>query len=215
MRLTASVSLCLVLICAPATAELPKPTGESIVSPDAKLELLFTRTAPIQGGLTEGPTASPDSSIYFSDIPFGSDKGLIMRFDPKTKQTAIFTNDSHKSNGLKFDGKSNLYACEGSDEGGRAVVRWDVKTKTRTVVADKYMGRRFNAPNDMTIDSQGRIYFSDPRYLGTEKRELEHRAVYRVDPQSKDPLSAVVEITHDVEKPNGIALSPDGKTLYL
>ena len=72
------------------------------------------------------------------------------------------------------------------------------------------MGKRFNAPNDMTIDSKGRIYFSDPRYLGTEKRELEERAVYRVDTDGK-----VVEVTHEVEKPNGIALSPDGKTLYL
>jgi gluconolactonase len=214
MRLSAVLSSGCVLIglfaTASAFAELPKPTGEIIVSPDAKLELLFTRKAPIKGGLTEGPTPAPDGSIYFSDIPFGSDKGLIMRFDPKTKQTTVFTDDSHKSNGLKFDAKGYLYACEGSDEGGQAVARWDIKTKTRTVVADKYMGKRFNAPNDMTIDSKGRIYFSDPRYLGTEKRELEHRAVYRVDSDGN-----VVEITHDVEKPNGIALSPDGKTLYL
>src|SRR4029077_19389998 len=127
-----------------------------IVSPDAKLEPLFKRSAPIKGGLTEGPAAAPDGSIYFSDIPFGSDKGLILRFDPKSKQTTVFTDDSHKSNGLKFDGKGNLYACEGSDEGGQAVVRWDTKTKTRTVVADKYMGKRFLAPNDLVLDAKGR-----------------------------------------------------------
>ena len=63
----------------------------------------------------------------------------------------------------------------------------------------------------MSIDTKGRIYFSDPRYLGTEKRELEHRAVYRLDPATKE----VVEIAHDAEKPNGVALSPDGKTLYV
>lgn len=210
MRMHYFVAVCLVLLCAPAFAELPKPTGDSIVSPDAKLELLFTREAPIKGGLTEGPAVAPDGSIYFSDIPFGSDKGMIMRFDPKTKQKSIFTDDSFKSNGLKFDGKGTLYACEGSDEGGRAVVRWDVKTKTRTIIADKYMGKRFNAPNDLVIDTKGRIYFSDPRYLGAEPRELDKRAVYRIDTDGK-----VVEVTHDVEKPNGIALSPDGKTLYL
>jgi len=210
MRLSGWVLTCVIFASANAFAELPKPSGEGIVSPEAKLEHLFKRSAPIKGGLTEGPAVAPDGSIYFSDIPFGSDKGMILRFDPKTKETAVFTTDSHKSNGLKFDGKSNLYACEGSDEGGRAVVRWDVKTKTRTILADKYMGKRFNAPNDMTIDSKGRIYFSDPRYLGTEKRELEHRAVYRVDTDGN-----VVEVTHEVEKPNGIALSPDGKTLYL
>ncbi len=210
MRFRAVASLCLVLSCTPAFADVPKPTGDTIVSSDAKLELLFTRSAPIKGGLTEGPAVAPDGSIYFSDIPFGSDKGMIMRFDPKTKNTTVFTNDSFKSNGLKFDGKGNLFACEGSDEGGRAVVRWDIKTKTRTILADRYMGKRFNAPNDLVLDTKGRIYFSDPRYLGTEPRELEHRAVYRIDTDGK-----VVEVTHDVEKPNGIALSPDGKTLYL
>jgi gluconolactonase len=210
MRWVARVSLCLAFVAAPAFAEVPRPTGESIVSPDAKIELLFTRSALIAGGLTEGPAVAPDGSIYFSDIPFGSDKGLIMHFDPKSKKTDVFVSDSHKSNGLKFDAKGNLIACEGSDEGGRAVVRWDLKTKTRTILADKYMGKRFNAPNDLSMDTRGRIYFSDPRYLGTEPRELEHRAVYRIDTDGK-----VVEVTHEVDKPNGIALSPDQKTLYL
>jgi len=209
MRLTGAALACFALSSA-ALADLPKPTGDSVVSPDAKLDKLFTRSADIQGGLTEGPAVAPDGSIYFSDIPFGSDKGMILRFDPKTRETTVFTNDSRKSNGLKFDAKGNLYACEGSDEGGRAVVRWDVKTKTRTVIADKYMGKRFNAPNDLVLDSKGRIYFSDPRYLGTEPRELEHRAVYRIDGDGK-----IIEVTHQVEKPNGIALSPDQKTLYL
>ncbi len=210
MRLTAVLPVCLVLLSARASAEVPKPIGESIVSPDAKLELLFTRSLPITGGLTEGPAAAPDGTIYFSDIPFGKDKGAIMHFDPRTMKTTVFTDDSFKSNGLKFDAKGNLFACEGSDEGGRAVVRWDVKTKKRTVVADKYMGKRFNAPNDLVLDTNGRIYFSDPRYLGMEKRELEHRAVYRIDTDG-----SVLEVTHEVEKPNGIALSPDQKFLYV
>ena len=177
---------------------------EPLVPKGAKLELLFTRSAPLMGGLTEGPACAADGSIYFSDIPVGKDKGMILRFDPKTKKTNVFTDDSHKSNGLKFDGKGNLIACEGSDEGGRAVVSWDLKTKKRTVLADRYKGHRFNAPNDLVIDAKGRIYFSDPRYLGDEPRELAHRAVYRIDPASKE----VVEVTHDIEKPNGIALSP-------
>src|SRR5262249_39239829 len=62
---------CLLLAVAPALAEdLPKPTGKDIVDPEAKLELLYTRSAPISGGLTEGPTAAPDGTIFFSDIPF-------------------------------------------------------------------------------------------------------------------------------------------------
>ncbi len=184
--------------------------GDDLVPRDSKLELLYTRSAPIKGGLTEGVAAAPDGSMYFSEIPFGEDKGMIMRFDPNTRQTTVFARDSHKSNGLMFDAKGNLIACEGSDGGGRCVARWDVKTGRREVIADKYMGKRFNACNDLCIDEKGRIYFTDPRYLGTEPRELEYRAVYRVDGDG-----AVVEITHDVEKPNGIAISPDQKTLYV
>lgn len=190
--------------------ELAPPTGEKIVSPDARLELLFTRSANINGGLTEGPAAAPDGSIYFSDIPFGSDKGMIMRFDPKTRETTVFTDDSGKSNGLIFDSKGFLLACEGSDGGGRRVSRWNVKTGERTTVADRYQGKRFNACNDLCLDRLGRIYFTDPRYLGDEPRELEHRAVYRIDTDG-----TVIEVTHDISKPNGIALSPDQKTLYV
>jgi gluconolactonase len=193
-----------------AAAELPPPSGSGIVDASARLELLFTRQAKIEGGLTEGPTVAPDGSIYFSDIPFGKDKGLIMRFDPKTKLTEVFASDSRKSNGLKFGPGGHLYACEGADEGGRAISRWNVKTRQRTVLAERYMGKRFNAPNDLCIDLQGRIYFSDPKYVGSESRELEHRAVYRVDPDGK-----VIEVTHDIEKPNGLALSPDQRTLYV
>src|SRR5262245_12662638 len=98
-----------------AEPTLPKPTGESIVSADAKLELLFTRSAKIEGGLTEGPAVAPDGSIYFSDIPFGKDLGKIMRFDPKTMKTTVFAEDSHKSNGMIFDRDGNLLAAEGAD----------------------------------------------------------------------------------------------------
>jgi gluconolactonase len=202
---------CLLSFVPAQNAKIPPPTGEDIVSADARLELLFTRSAPLTGGLTEGPAAAPDGSIYFSDIPFGpKDKGMIMRFDPRTKKTTVFAKDSKKSNGLMFDAKGFLIACEGSDHGGRCVSRWNVKTGMREVIADKYMGKRFNAPNDLCIDLKGRIYFTDPRYLGREPRELKYRAVYRINNDG-----SVVEITHDVDKPNGIAISPDQKTLYL
>ncbi|HEV3024652.1 MAG TPA: SMP-30/gluconolactonase/LRE family protein, partial [Pirellulales bacterium] len=164
----------------------------------------------------EGAAVAPDGSIYFTDIPLGEDKdgnvqkGLIVRFDPATMKCSIFTDDSHQANGLMFDAQGRLVACEGSDHGGQCVSRWDVKTGKREVVADKYMGKRFNAPNDLAIDLAGRIYFTDPRYLGDEPRELEHRAVYRVETDGE-----VVEVTHDVEKPNGIAISPNQKTLYV
>ena len=59
--------------------------ADDLVPPGSKLELLYTRSAPIKGGLTEGVAAAPDGSMYFSEIPFGEDKGMIMRFDPRTK----------------------------------------------------------------------------------------------------------------------------------
>src|SRR5437588_9036456 len=148
MRLLALLTSCLALTASAVWAETPRPTGAGIVDPDAKLELLFTRSAAIAGGLTEGPAVAPDGSIYFSDIPVGKDKGMILRFDPRTRQTTVFAQDSHKSNGLKFDAKGFLFACEGSDEGGRCVARWDVKSKQRTVIADRYQEKHFNAPND-------------------------------------------------------------------
>ena len=187
-----------------------KPTGDTIVPKGAKLEHLFTRTLTLNAGLTEGPCVAPDGRIYFSDIPEGKDPGKIMRFDPKTKKTEVFVEDSGKSNGLKFDAKGGLIACEGSDVGGRRISRYDVKTGKSVTLTDKFMGKRYNAPNDLSIDTKGRIYFTDPRYLGDEPRELEYRAVYRIDTDG-----TVVEVTHDCEKPNGICLSPDGKILYV
>ena len=181
-----------------------------IVPAGAVPELLFTRTAKLNGGLTEGPAVAPDGSIYFTDMPFGSDPGMILRFDPGTRKVTVFTADSGKANGLTCDAAGDLVACEGADAGGRRVARWNVKTGKSQTVADKFQGHRFNAPNDLCIDTQGRIYFSDPRYLGTEPRELEYRSVYRINTDG-----TVVEVTHDVEKPNGVALSPDQKTLYV
>ena len=191
-------------------ADVPAPTGDAVVPKGAKLELVFTRSAKIKGGLTEGPACAPDGPIYFSDIPVGADKGLIMRYNPKTKTTIVFQADSHKSNGLKFDAQGRLVACEGADGGGRCVSRYDVQTGNREVLADKFMGKRFNAPNDLTIDRKNRIYFSDPKYLGAEKRELERMAVYRIETNG-----TVVEVTRDVSKPNGLVLSPNEMTLYV
>ncbi|HVW36850.1 MAG TPA: hypothetical protein VHB99_06080, partial [Pirellulales bacterium] len=89
-------------------APAAKASGAGIVPADAKLELLFTRTAKINGGLTEGAAVAPDGSIYFSDIPVGMDKGQILRFDPATGKTTVFSADSGKANGLMFDAQGRL-----------------------------------------------------------------------------------------------------------
>lgn len=196
-------------------ADVPPPEGDAVVAAEARLERLYTRSAPLAGGLTEGPAAAPDGSIYFSDIPFGPG-GLIVRYDPAVNQLSIFSEESHKSNGLAFDAQGGLIACEGANGGGRCVSRWDTATKRRTVLADRYQGRRFNSPNDLCLDRQGRIYFTDPRYVGSEPRELETMAVYRLDPPTRRGGEYTVhEVTRDVSKPNGVALSTAGSTLYV
>ena len=178
-----------------ASAELP-----TFTAPGSKLEKLWG-----DGEFTEGPAAAPDGSIYFSDIG-----NRIMRFDPKTGKTSTFRDPSGRSNGLKFDASGRLIACEGANTGGNRRISVTEKDGTVKTLADKFDGKRFNSPNDLTLDTQGRVYFTDPRYVGTEPRELDHESVYRIDPDG-----TVTRIIADVTKPNGIVISPDGKTLYL
>jgi gluconolactonase len=199
--------ICLCLISAVAAAE---PIENPIVRADAKLEPLHTRQVKLNSGLTEGPTAAPDGKIYFTDMPFGEGNGMILCFDRKTMKTTVFTDISGKSNGLAFDVNGNLLSCDGADGGSRSVRRWNLKTGKSETLVDRYQGKRFNSPNDLCLDAKGRIYFTDPRYGGTEPREQPGESVYRI---ARD--GAVVLITDEVEKPNGICLSPDQRTLYV
>ncbi len=193
-----------------AAVSLGAACASPIVPAGARLELLHTRQVKLNSGLTEGPAVAPDGSIYFTDLPFGTDHGMILRYDPKSGKTSVFTDDSGKSNGLFFDRQGRLYSCDGADGGTRSVRRWDVKTGQSVTVADRFQGKRFNAPNDLCIDLKGRIYFTDPKYIGSEPRELAHEAVYRIEQNG-----TVIEITHEVEKPNGVQLSPDQRTMYV
>lgn len=185
-------------------AENPIFPGES------RVERLFTRTARLNSGLTEGPAVAPDGSIYFTDMPFGADNGMILRYEPKSGQVSVFTGNSGKSNGLAFMADGSMVSCDGADGGGRRLIRWNLGTREGATLVDRFEGRRFNSPNDLCPDLKGRIYFTDPRYGGTEPRELEREAVYRWERDG-----TVREITRAVEKPNGIVLSPDQRTLYV
>ncbi|MBM3784285.1 MAG: SMP-30/gluconolactonase/LRE family protein [Acidobacteria bacterium] len=185
------------------------PLAAQIFAPGAKLEKVF------EGGhLTEGVTAAPDGTMYFSDITFTTETamqaGHIMRFDPKTGKTTVFRSPSGMSNGLKFDAQGRLLAAEGADYGGRRITRTDMKTGKAVILTGVFDGRPYNSPNDIAIDEKGRIYFSDPRYLGREPLEQPVMAVYRLDPDG-----TVVRIITDAGKPNGVAISPDQKTLYV
>ena len=178
-------------------------------APGAKLEKLYTG-----GHLTEGAAVAPDGSVYFSDITFTKETnmqaGNILRFDPRTGKTSVYRSPSGMSNGLKFDARGQMIVAEGADFGGRRITRTDLATGKSVIVAALFEGKPFNSPNDVAIDLQGRIYFSDPRYLGHEPIEQPVMAVYRIDPNGK-----VSRIITDANKPNGVAISPDQKTLYV
>lgn len=182
-----------------------------IFAPGAKLEHLHTRDVRLNSGLTEGPAVAPDGSIYFTDMPFGADDGMILRFDPKTKRVSVFTAKAGKSNGLAFDSEGVLWSCDGADGGGRRLIRWNLSTGTGETALRVIEGKRFNSPNDLCFDVAGRVYFTDPRYGGKEPRELDREAVYRFSPKD----GKVIEITREVEKPNGIVLSPNQRVLYI
>jgi gluconolactonase len=169
--------------------------------------------------LTEGVAVAPDGMVYFSDITFSHvardkkgviEAGHIWKFDPKTRKTTIFRSPSGMSNGIKFDAAGNMIVAEGADYGGRRVIRTDMKTGKSYIIAGLFEGRPFNAPNDITIDEKGRIYFSDPRYLGHEPIDQPVQAVYRIDPDG-----SIQRIITDAGKPNGVSVSPDQKTLYV
>ena len=154
---------------------------------------------------TEGPTVDRDGNVYFTEIinqrimKLGTD-GML----------SVYREKSNVANGLLLDPQGRLIACEGGlferpgvkVKGTPRVTRTDLKTGKVDVLAASYQGKPFDAPNDVTIDGKGRLYFTD----------LAGAAVYRIDPSG-----TVVRIlaAPDVQRPNGIQVSPDDRTLYL
>jgi gluconolactonase len=159
-------------------------------------------------GFTEGPAYSADGSLYFTDQV----NNRIMRLP---KGAGLFGVETYRqpagrANGMAFDLQGRLLACEGNGEGGgRRVTRTELDGSL-TVLADSYQGKRLNSPNDVTIDASGRVYFTDPRYGDRSDMELDHESVYRIDPDG-----TLTRITYDVDRPNGLAISADQKTLYI
>lgn len=180
---------------------MPIPGAENPIVPDgAKLEKLWS-----EGEFTEGPACGPGWCIYFSDIG-----NRIMRYSPDTDKTTAFRDPSGRANGLDFDPQGRLVAAEGANTGGNRRITISQKDGTVCALAERWNGKRFNSPNDLTIDTLGRIYFTDPRYIGHEPREIDTESVYRIELDG-----TVKQIIANVQKPNGIVLSPDMKTLYV
>ncbi len=154
----------------------------------------------------EGPAWLPPTDLYF----VGGNS--ITRRDAQGKPQ-VFRQPSGGANGLLIDSQRRLIACE-------AQARQVTRTETGgaiTVLAANYEGKKFNSPNDLTIDSKGRIYFTDPRYGGRDSMEINDEkgelveGVYRIDAPGK--VTRI--LTHEIERPNGILVSPDDKHLFV
>lgn len=178
----------------------PHPTLSGVVKQGATLELLWS-----EGEFTEGGARASDGSILFSDI---GDR--VMRFDPETGETTTFREPSGRANGLIFAPDGRLVAAEGANTGGARRVSITEDDGTVRTLADSFDGKRFNSPNDVAVDSKGRVYVSDPRYTGDEPRELDDEAVYRIDPDG-----SVSRLETTAKKPNGLVVGPDDRLLYV
>jgi sugar lactone lactonase YvrE len=155
-------------------------------------------------GFTEGPVWMPGGFLVFSDIPGDT----IFRWDAASGHQ-IYRRPSANANGNAVDAAGRLLTCEHS---GRRVAR-EERDGALVTLASHYEGRRLNSPNDVIVHSSGAVYFTDPPFglpSGGEGAELGFAGVYRLAPDS-----ALALISDALEGPNGLAFSPDERTLYV
>jgi gluconolactonase len=149
---------------------------------------------------TEGPTVDAEGNVYFTETR----SQRIMRLST-AGELSVFRENSNGANGLIFDSAWRLLACEGSRSRPR-VTRTDLKTGRIEVLAERYGGKPLNGPNDLSFDAKGRVYFTDPAVpSGTS-------AVYRIDPDGR--IDQIL-VSPEIQRPNGIVISGDDRTLYL
>lgn len=158
----------------------------------------------------EGPAWHSSGDLYFSDIS----GNRILKLSP-AGDVSVFRVDSGRTNGNTFDGQGRLISCEGAEfgpGGRRRIVRTDVHSGQVEVLTDRYEGNRYNAPNDVCVDTRGRIWFTDPYYwTDPDSLEMGCEAVYMID----DGQVRRVLSQPEIGRPNGLAITPDDKTLYV
>ncbi len=159
---------------------------------------------------SEGPVWFGDGRyVLWSDIP----NNRIMRWDEASGAVSVFRHPSNHANGNTRDRQGRLVTCEHS---GRRVTRTEYDGSI-TVLADSYNGKRLNSPNDIIVASDGAVWFTDPpfgirdNYMGVAAESETTPALYRIDPAT----GRVEVMADDIPGPNGLAFSPDEKTLYV
>ena len=195
------------------------PALDALVPPDAKIELLAEGF-----DWSEGPVWVPQNGgfLLFSDIPpnvihqWSETGGLRQWLKPSGYTGTTPRGGEQGSNGLTLDQRGRLALCQ---HGDRRVARldsgWDKPKPDFVTLADRWNGKRFNSPNDLVYHSSGALYFTDPAYgmvggFNDPQREIDFVGVYRLGTDGKVAL-----LTDKLTAPNGIAFSPDEKTLYV
>ena len=181
-------------------SDLPLPPGVDSGGLQAVTLLVFT----------EGPAYAEDGSVYFSDIA----NNRILKLDADGTHS-VFREPSHRTNGNTFDAEGRIYHCEGAEfgpGGGRRLTRTTLTTDDYEVLTERFDGARYNSPNDVCVDREGRVYFTDPRYGDRSDMEMEVEGVYRIDSNGK--VTRIIE-QPAIQRPNGIAVTNDARTLYL
>ncbi|MBN1126391.1 MAG: SMP-30/gluconolactonase/LRE family protein [Sedimentisphaerales bacterium] len=175
--------------------------AEDIVAPGAELEVLSRGFS-----FTEGPAVDVEGNVYFTDQP----NDRILKWDTRDILT-VFMKPCGRSNGLYFDKEGNLLAC--ADEKNE-LWRIDIQGN-RTVVLGKYKDKILNGPNDLWVRPDGGIYFTDPFYKRPwwqhDARPQDGECVYFLSADGKK----LIRVADDLQQPNGIIGTPDGKTLYV
>lgn len=191
------------------------PSLDKLISPDAKIEVLSSGYQ-----WSEGPVWVKNGGyLLFSDVPANT----IYRWKEGDKSATPFLKPSGYtgmgrysnepgSNGLIINQKGELVACE---HGDRRISAMPLKVGGKFSLADNFQGKRFNSPNDIVQHSSGSYYFTDPPY-GLDKhendqsREIDIFGVYRIGTDGKVSVA-----TAELQRPNGLAFSPDEKILYV
>ncbi|HEX9733152.1 MAG TPA: SMP-30/gluconolactonase/LRE family protein [Thermoanaerobaculia bacterium] len=209
-------------------AAVPPRTLGRVERLDAALDRLVPADAAIEViaegfDWPEGPVWIPDGGyLLFSDVPrdtiyrWQADDGLSAWLKPSGYTGAVERGGEMGSNGLLLDAAGRLVLCQ---HGDRRMARLDAPLTAPSprfvTLAAAYDGKRFNSPNDAVFAAAGDLYFTDPPYglaggPDDPARELDFHGVYRVT-----PAGDVTLLTADLTRPNGIALSPDERTLYV
>ncbi len=152
---------------------------------------------------TEGPAANAQGDVYFTDIP----NNRILKWSVEAGTLSTFLENSGGANGLYFDKAGNLLVCQGGD---RRIVAISPQGGI-TVLTDQYESKKFNSPNDLWIDPNGGVYFTDPRYGSRDGMEQDGEHVYYLTPDHKK----VIRVVSDMVRPNGVIGTPNGRRLYV